>query len=119
VHSNCPGQQGFWEGNGALILRVKHRADVWVEAGAVHAKSSCCTLACLFSQQQIAQQPHIRNKTYSTVVLRQVSAGSPILLKYGFHDNANLLLSYGFVLADNPADSYAWPLDMELLLVSR
>jgi hypothetical protein len=46
-----------------------------------------------------------------------VSAGSPILLKYGSHDNANLLLSYGFVLPDNPADSYAWPLDMELLLV--
>jgi hypothetical protein len=51
--------------------------------------------------------------------LLQVSAGSPILLKYGSHDNANLLLSYGFVLPDNPADAFAWPLDMELLLVSR
>jgi hypothetical protein len=50
-------------------------------------------------------------------VLCQVSAGAPILLKYGSHDNANLLLSYGFVLPDNPADSFAWPLDMELLLV--
>eukprot|EP00775_Hariotina_reticulata_P010558 gene10558-10718_t len=50
--------------------------------------------------------------------LGQMPAGAPILLKYGSHDNANLLLSYGFVLPDNPADRYSFTLDMDLLLVS-
>jgi histone-lysine N-methyltransferase SETD3 len=35
------------------------------------------------------------------------AAGSAVLLKYGSHDNHDLLLSYGFLLPDNPHDRFA------------
>ncbi|KAF8073245.1 CAND7 [Scenedesmus sp. PABB004] len=45
-----------------------------------------------------------------------VRAGAPILLRYGRHGNADLLLSYGFVLPANDADAHALPHDLDLLL---
>lgn len=49
--------------------------------------------------------------------ISQVKKGQPIFLNYGRHDNANLLLSYGFVVTSNPADRFRVQLDMETLLV--
>jgi len=46
-----------------------------------------------------------------------VKQGEPLLLRYGTHSNADLLLSYGFVVNDNPFDAYAFPFDVDFVLV--
>ncbi len=47
----------------------------------------------------------------------QVAAGDAIQLKYGSHDNHNLLLSYGFVVPGNTHDRYTFQLDLDFILV--
>ncbi|KXZ41159.1 hypothetical protein GPECTOR_710g862 [Gonium pectorale] len=46
---------------------------------------------------------------------RQIKAGEELTLTYGSHDNANLLLSYGFTLQPNPYDAFYFVLDLETL----
>lgn len=55
------------------------------------------------------------------VATQQVAAGSPLLLNYGPIDNPNLLLSYGFVIPNNPYDKYlvAWDTPLVLQVVSQ
>ncbi len=50
--------------------------------------------------------------------VRQISAGEELTLTYGSHDNANLLLSYGFTLQPNPYDAFWFDLDLATLQVS-
>ncbi|KAI8470198.1 MAG: hypothetical protein J3K34DRAFT_521551 [Monoraphidium minutum] len=45
-----------------------------------------------------------------------VAAGAPLLLRYGSHPNADLLLSYGFVPGDNPFDAFSFPFDVDFVL---
>jgi hypothetical protein len=47
----------------------------------------------------------------------QVRQGEPLLLRYGTHSNADLLLSYGFVVPDNPFEAYSFPFDADFVLV--
>jgi len=44
-----------------------------------------------------------------------IKAGEPITITYGQHSNAELLLSYGFVLPSNPSDRYVLDYNTELL----
>jgi hypothetical protein len=48
----------------------------------------------------------------------QIQAGEPITITYGSHSNAELLLSYGFVLPNNPSDRFVLDYNIELLTVS-
>jgi histone-lysine N-methyltransferase SETD3 len=47
-----------------------------------------------------------------------IAANSPLTLKYGPHCNSELLLSYGFVLPDNPHTCFRWTYDTDILTVS-
>lgn len=48
-----------------------------------------------------------------------IRRGEPVLLRYGRHNNTDLLLSYGFVSAGNSADALELPLSAENVLVSQ
>ncbi|KAJ9509370.1 hypothetical protein QJQ45_001814 [Haematococcus lacustris] len=46
---------------------------------------------------------------------KQVQPGEVLRLTYGPHPNTELLLSYGFVVSDNPHDVYEWDFDYKVL----
>ncbi|KAL6763295.1 hypothetical protein V8C86DRAFT_2498338 [Haematococcus lacustris] len=46
---------------------------------------------------------------------KQVQPGEALRLTYGPHPNTELLLSYGFVVSDNPHDVYEWDFDYKVL----
>ena len=49
----------------------------------------------------------------------QIQSGSLLKLKYGAHDNRNLLLSYGFSTPNNPSDRFEFTFSLDVLMVRR
>ena len=47
----------------------------------------------------------------------QIQSGSLLKLKYGAHDNRNLLLSYGFITPNNPSDRFEFTFSLNVLMV--
>lgn len=56
-------------------------------------------------------------KKYIRPVSCQVAPGSPILVKYGNHNNHDLLLAYGFTVHNNSRDRFGFPCDIGFILV--
>ncbi|GAX83247.1 hypothetical protein CEUSTIGMA_g10673.t1 [Chlamydomonas eustigma] len=50
------------------------------------------------------------------IATRQIEKGSPLRLKYGVHDNRNLVLSYGFVVPSNPEEKFEFEFDPKIML---
>lgn len=49
---------------------------------------------------------------------RPIPRGGPVLLRYGTHSNADLLLSYGFVSEENPFEEYSFGFDVDFVLTA-
>lgn len=58
----------------------------------------------------------LEDGTVAMVANKRISAGQPIYLKYGSHDNRDLLLSYGFVVQDNPFNTFQFDFDVDVVL---
>ncbi len=59
------------------------------------------------------------DSSISMIANKPVQAGQAVLLKYGSHDNHNLLLSYGFLLPGNPYEKFSMDFDVSFVLQVR
>jgi hypothetical protein len=97
--------------------RVKLIANKQARCGALEQLALLLALLALLAAVSPPRLPSCC-RHHTTRKQTQVPAGAPILLNYGSHDSANLLLSYGFKLPANAADRFRFALDLDMLVVS-